>query len=297
MSFDVACSPEHAFRVWTSRIGTWWPPDHTVSGQAGLASSCRAASVAGSTSGPRDGRRARLGEGDHLGASDAAGLRVAPRPGPADATEVEIRFRAQGASATRVEIEHRGWERLGTGGRGVARPEPGWLGDAAPALSCRHRKRRQTDGCRDQRRSVGTQDAAGTSEYTMYQDEQADPPALVCQVGSTTLKYHLRAIDDLHAWLVEQGDWVLLGAADEKKPAARAPSRRGGVTGQPGRRLVRPTQRLPRPVRDVPPAALGGARPGRSHPRAAQQLDASVLKAVARRKSLDPVHVNQYEWR
>ena len=60
----------------------------------------------------------------------------------------------------------------------------------------------------------------GTSQYTMYGDEQGDPPALVCQVGSTTLKYHLRAIDDLHAWLVEQGDWVPLGAADEKKPAA-----------------------------------------------------------------------------
>ena len=60
----------------------------------------------------------------------------------------------------------------------------------------------------------------GTSEYTMYKDEWADPPALVCQVGSTTLKYHLQAVDDLHAWLVEQGDWVLLGAADEKKPAS-----------------------------------------------------------------------------
>jgi hypothetical protein len=59
----------------------------------------------------------------------------------------------------------------------------------------------------------------GTSEYTMYRDEAADPPALVCQVGSTTLKYRLRAIDDLHAWLREQGDWVPLGAADENKPA------------------------------------------------------------------------------
>jgi hypothetical protein len=59
----------------------------------------------------------------------------------------------------------------------------------------------------------------GTSEYTMYRDEQADPPALVCQVGSTTLRYHLQAVDDLHSWLLEQGDWVLLGAADEKKPA------------------------------------------------------------------------------
>jgi len=69
--------------------------------------------------------------------------------------------------------------------------------------------------------------APGSSEYTMYRDEAADPPVLVCQVGSTTLKYRLEAIEDLHAWLVaqgasspEQGGWVELGAADEKKPAA-----------------------------------------------------------------------------
>jgi hypothetical protein len=62
--------------------------------------------------------------------------------------------------------------------------------------------------------------APGSSSYTMYRDEAADPPALVCQVGSTTLRYHLGAVDDLHRWLVEQGDWVPLGAADEKKDAA-----------------------------------------------------------------------------
>src|SRR5262249_8925243 len=32
MAFDVACPAEHAFTVWTSAIGTWWPADHTVSG-------------------------------------------------------------------------------------------------------------------------------------------------------------------------------------------------------------------------------------------------------------------------
>jgi hypothetical protein len=61
--------------------------------------------------------------------------------------------------------------------------------------------------------------APGTSSYTIYRDGDADPPALVCQVGSTTLRYHLRAIEDLHAWLISQADWVELGAADEKKPA------------------------------------------------------------------------------
>ena len=60
----------------------------------------------------------------------------------------------------------------------------------------------------------------GSSTYTMYRDDAANPPSLVCQVGSTTLKYHLAAIRDLHTWLLEQGDWVPLGAADEKKAAA-----------------------------------------------------------------------------
>jgi hypothetical protein len=58
--------------------------------------------------------------------------------------------------------------------------------------------------------------APGTSEYTMFRDGDE----LVCQVGSTTLRYQARAIDDLHAWLRAQGDWVPLGAADEQKPAA-----------------------------------------------------------------------------
>ena len=60
----------------------------------------------------------------------------------------------------------------------------------------------------------------GSSEYTMHRDETADPPALVCQVGSTQLRYHLRAIDDLHAMLKAHGDWLPLGGADEQKPAA-----------------------------------------------------------------------------
>ena len=60
----------------------------------------------------------------------------------------------------------------------------------------------------------------GTSEYQAYRDLAADPPALVVQVGKTQLRYHLRCIEDLHAWLVERADWVLLGSADEQKPAA-----------------------------------------------------------------------------
>jgi len=43
---------------------------------------------------------------------------------------------------------------------------------------------------------------------------------LVVQVGKTQLRYHLRCIDDLHAMLLKHGDWMLLGSADEQKPAA-----------------------------------------------------------------------------
>lgn len=38
-------------------------------------------------------------------------------------------------------------------------------------------------------------------------------------MGSTTLRYQARSIEDLHAMLREHGDWMELGAADENKPA------------------------------------------------------------------------------
>jgi hypothetical protein len=112
MSFDVACSAEHAFNVWTARIGTWWPPDHTATGQADLV-------VLQSGVGGRIYERTSDGV-EH----DWGEVTVWEPPARlvylwhlqrdrADATEVEIRFVARGAAATRIEIEHRGWERLG----------------------------------------------------------------------------------------------------------------------------------------------------------------------------------------
>jgi uncharacterized protein YndB with AHSA1/START domain len=116
MSFEVACSAEHAFSVWSSRFGTWWPPDHTVTGKAEEV-------VLQSGVGGRiyertaDGTEHDWGEVTvwqpptrlaylwHLGRDRA------------DATEVEIHFRPLDTVTTRVEIEHRGWERLGATGQ------------------------------------------------------------------------------------------------------------------------------------------------------------------------------------
>ena len=59
----------------------------------------------------------------------------------------------------------------------------------------------------------------GSSQFEAWREPEADPPALVIQVGSTQLRYHRRAIDDLHAMLKDEGDWVPLGNADEQKEA------------------------------------------------------------------------------
>ena len=74
------------------------------------------------------------------------------------------------------------------------------------------------DGTRDRPWKLKT--PSGTSEFTAFRDETLDPPALVVKSGVTELRYHLRCIDDLHAMLKKQGDWMPLGSADEQKPAA-----------------------------------------------------------------------------
>jgi hypothetical protein len=59
----------------------------------------------------------------------------------------------------------------------------------------------------------------GTSEYTVHRDDDADPPALVCTVGKTVLRYDARCVEHLRSMLQEHGDWMDLGSADENKPA------------------------------------------------------------------------------
>jgi hypothetical protein len=57
-----------------------------------------------------------------------------------------------------------------------------------------------------------------TSEFEVWRDEAASPPALTVQVGATRLSYQLRCIGDLHGMLKARGGWVELGNADEGNP-------------------------------------------------------------------------------
>jgi hypothetical protein len=56
--------------------------------------------------------------------------------------------------------------------------------------------------------------AAGLSVSSAPADWRLDDRVL-------SQNYHLRAIEDLHAMLKKHGDWMLLGSADEQKPAAK----------------------------------------------------------------------------
>jgi hypothetical protein len=61
---------------------------------------------------------------------------------------------------------------------------------------------------------------SGSATFLAYRDEAVDPAALVIKAGTTELRYQLRCITDLQEMLQAHGDWMLLGSADEQKPAA-----------------------------------------------------------------------------
>jgi len=59
----------------------------------------------------------------------------------------------------------------------------------------------------------------GSSPYQMYFDTKDGAEVIVCVVGSTTLYYDVRCIQDAVDMLANRGDWMDLGGADEQKDA------------------------------------------------------------------------------
>ena len=112
LSFDVACAADHAFAVWTGRIGTWWPPDHTVSGAAAQIVLERA--VGGRIfERTADGVEYDWGEVTVWQPPTTLAYLWHIGRDRSQATEVEIQFVPAGEDATRIEIEQRGWEQAG----------------------------------------------------------------------------------------------------------------------------------------------------------------------------------------
>ena len=219
LSFEVGCRADHAFATWTERIATWWPSDHTIAGAP--ATVVFEGRVGG-----------RIYERTAEGVELDWGVVTAWRPpaslayrwylgvGEESATDVSVTFSALDHERTRVQIEQTGWERLGADAPNHrSRNRAGWE-SLEPHFRAAAESWESIMACGTKEDPWVLRTPPGSAEYSMYRDEEADPPQLICQVGSTKLQYQLRAIDDLHAWLKEKGSWVLLGAADEQKSAA-----------------------------------------------------------------------------
>lgn len=106
-----------------------------------------------------------------------------------------------------------------TGATAVEAQRPYWLSMSATASNTPPGGPAGADGDGTAERPWILATPPGGSEYAAWRDETADPPALVAQVGSTQVRYHLSCITDLHQMLLAHGDWVSLGNADEQKDA------------------------------------------------------------------------------
>jgi uncharacterized protein YndB with AHSA1/START domain len=118
---DVQAPIEHAFRVFTDGIGSWWNPEHHIL-QAELAEMVFEPHVGGhiidrGTDGS-ECRWARVLAYDpphRVCFSWDINLRWQLEPDPAKTSEVEVTFSAEGPSRTRVVLTHRHLDRHGEG--------------------------------------------------------------------------------------------------------------------------------------------------------------------------------------
>jgi uncharacterized protein YndB with AHSA1/START domain len=129
IAFEVGCSPDQTFELWTERTSMWWPTTHTVSAQPGVEVIIE----------PGVGGRIfeRTPQGEEHDWGEVTGWEPPNRisylwhlrQNRADATEVEITFTATEGNGTTVSIVHHGWEHLGA--RGQERRDSnqrGWAG-------------------------------------------------------------------------------------------------------------------------------------------------------------------------
>ena len=122
---DVEAPIEHAFRVFTEGIGTWWDPDHHII-EAKLAEMVFEPHVGGHVfDRGTDGSECRWSrvlayEPPHLVCfSWDINLNWQLEADPAKASEVEVTFTAAGARRTHVVLTHRHLDRHGDGWEGL----------------------------------------------------------------------------------------------------------------------------------------------------------------------------------
>jgi uncharacterized protein YndB with AHSA1/START domain len=144
-SIVVNASPEHAFRVFTDGIDTWWPREHHI-GKVPM----KRVLVEG-----KRGGRCYTEQTDGTDCDWGSVLVWDPprrlvlawqingawqyEPEVARSSEVEVLFTPQSDGSTRVDLEHRHFDRLGPAGAGMSSMvnAPGGWGDTLRLFAAR----------------------------------------------------------------------------------------------------------------------------------------------------------------
>jgi hypothetical protein len=134
LSYEIACRPEHAFEVWTTRFTAWWPKGHSASGDPGTTVVLE----------PRLGGRIfeRTPDGTEIDWGEVTLWNPPRRLGylwhiardRAEATTVELSFLDGADGTTRLEIVHSGWEALGPAGAEYREANTGGWGALLPTF-------------------------------------------------------------------------------------------------------------------------------------------------------------------
>ena len=112
-SVTVSCPADHAFEVFTGRIGSWWPLARYSIGQDRARDCSIEPAVGGAVYEVRDdGERLPWGRVLAWDPPRRFAMTWHPGRGADTAQEVEVCFEDT-PEGTRVELEHRGWAALG----------------------------------------------------------------------------------------------------------------------------------------------------------------------------------------
>jgi uncharacterized protein YndB with AHSA1/START domain len=124
-SVVVDASPAEAFDFFTGQLDRWWPKSHHI-GNTAVVQSLIEPFVGGRWySKHEDGAEVVVGHvvvwlpGERLVVTWEISGEWKPEPRLALASEVEVRFIAESVARTRVELEHRGFERMESGGQAM----------------------------------------------------------------------------------------------------------------------------------------------------------------------------------
>lgn len=136
-AFTVECSPSHAFDVWTRRTTSWWPRDHTITGDAEVAVTIEPFVGGRILERAPDGREHEWGAIVDWQPPRRFAYHWYIKSDASDASLVEVEFRTAG-EGTRIEILHSGWERLGRGEQLRQLNQRGWNALIPPLVeACR----------------------------------------------------------------------------------------------------------------------------------------------------------------